>query len=292
MPGKCSRIVRIGAEVLAAGAAARAGRAARARPARRRHPQPGPHSSGPPCTTRCPTATGRAPPRCAREPAAHARHCRRGRPAPPRPSICRPRAWRPARPGRAVGAGCRSRPSVPSRSSRSVSSIADLEERELDAGGARVDDEKGVRHGRIFPPTPASGHWTLVVASACQRRRNDRLTSQAGVAVSHCGAAARAASLADNPRGGIVRTNHTLEFQSAVAATWHFAVAVQRWGLILAGGEGVRLRPLTRAIAGHDCPKQFSAVIGLETPLERTRQRAALTIAPARTLGALTRRHE
>jgi len=66
----------------------------------------------------------------------------------------------------------------------------------------------------------------------------------------------------------------------------------QRWGLILAGGEGVRLRPLTRAIAGEECPKQFCAVLGPETLLERTRRRAALAIPPARTLMALTRRHE
>jgi mannose-1-phosphate guanylyltransferase len=66
----------------------------------------------------------------------------------------------------------------------------------------------------------------------------------------------------------------------------------QRWGLILAGGEGVRLRPLTRAITGEKCPKQFCAVLGLETLLERTRRRAALAIPPARTLVALTRRHE
>jgi mannose-1-phosphate guanylyltransferase len=65
----------------------------------------------------------------------------------------------------------------------------------------------------------------------------------------------------------------------------------QRWGLILAGGEGVRLRPLTRAIAGEERPKQFCAVVGLETLLEGTRRRAALAISPARTLVALTRRH-
>ena len=66
----------------------------------------------------------------------------------------------------------------------------------------------------------------------------------------------------------------------------------QRWGLVLASGEGVRLRPLTRAIVGEECPKQFCAVLGLETLLERTRRRAALTIPSARTLVALTRKHE
>jgi mannose-1-phosphate guanylyltransferase len=65
-----------------------------------------------------------------------------------------------------------------------------------------------------------------------------------------------------------------------------------RWGLILAGGEGRRLRPLTRILSGAGVPKQFCAVLGRETLLERTRRRAAHAIAPARTLVALTRAHE
>jgi mannose-1-phosphate guanylyltransferase len=66
----------------------------------------------------------------------------------------------------------------------------------------------------------------------------------------------------------------------------------QRWGLILAGGEGVRLRSLTLAVIGDERPKQFCPVLGAETLLERTRRRTALAIAPARTVVALTRSHE
>jgi mannose-1-phosphate guanylyltransferase len=62
--------------------------------------------------------------------------------------------------------------------------------------------------------------------------------------------------------------------------------------MILAGGEGVRLRPLTRAIAGDERPKQFCAVLGPETLLEQTRRRTAYAIPPARTLVVLTRHHE
>ena len=69
-------------------------------------------------------------------------------------------------------------------------------------------------------------------------------------------------------------------------------VARDRWGLILAGGEGVRLRPLTRAIAGDERPKQFCAVLGRETLLEQTRRRTAYAIPAARTLVVLTSRHE
>ena len=43
-----------------------------------------------------------------------------------------------------------------------------------------------------------------------------------------------------------------------------------RWTVNLAGGDGVRLRPLTRAIAGDDRPKQFCPVVG-----EKTRREAA-----------------
>jgi mannose-1-phosphate guanylyltransferase len=66
----------------------------------------------------------------------------------------------------------------------------------------------------------------------------------------------------------------------------------ERWALILAGGEGRRLRSLTETITGEPVPKQFCAVVGGETLLERTRRRAALAIPPARTLVVLTRRHE
>jgi mannose-1-phosphate guanylyltransferase len=65
----------------------------------------------------------------------------------------------------------------------------------------------------------------------------------------------------------------------------------QRWGLILAGGDGERLRPLIRAVAGDERPKQFCTLLGRQTLLERTRRRAALAIAPAQTVVALTRRH-
>ena len=65
-----------------------------------------------------------------------------------------------------------------------------------------------------------------------------------------------------------------------------------RWGLILAGGDGTRLRTLTRRIENDDRPKQFCRIIGRETLLDRTRRRTALVIPSARTLVLVTRRHE
>lgn len=64
------------------------------------------------------------------------------------------------------------------------------------------------------------------------------------------------------------------------------------WALVLAGGDGTRLLPLTRRIAGDERPKQFCPILGRETLLDRTRRRTALLVPPRRTLLVLTRSHE
>ena len=65
-----------------------------------------------------------------------------------------------------------------------------------------------------------------------------------------------------------------------------------RWGVILAGGEGVRLRSLTRLVSGDDRPKQFCALLGGTTLLNQTRRRIQQSISQQRTLFVLLRAHE
>lgn len=65
-----------------------------------------------------------------------------------------------------------------------------------------------------------------------------------------------------------------------------------RWAVILAGGDGERLRPLTRLIAGDERPKQFCSFLGGETLLEQTRRRVALAVPPNQTLAVVTATHE
>jgi mannose-1-phosphate guanylyltransferase len=66
----------------------------------------------------------------------------------------------------------------------------------------------------------------------------------------------------------------------------------ERWGVILAGGDGTRLQSMTRALTGDNRPKQFVPVIGGSTLLDQTRRRVALSILPGRTLFVVTKKHE
>ena len=51
-----------------------------------------------------------------------------------------------------------------------------------------------------------------------------------------------------------------------------------RHAIILAGGEGSRLKSLTRAIAGDERPKQFCPILDDRTLLDATRERSALAL--------------
>jgi mannose-1-phosphate guanylyltransferase len=65
-----------------------------------------------------------------------------------------------------------------------------------------------------------------------------------------------------------------------------------RSAIILAGGDGTRLKSLTRQISGDERPKQFCRLFGGETLLEKTRRRAELKIQPQNIFYSLTKSHE
>ena len=67
---------------------------------------------------------------------------------------------------------------------------------------------------------------------------------------------------------------------------------MHRWGIVLAGGDGVRMREFTQSMWGADRPKQFCPLLGNGTLLEQTRERAERSISPKQILYSVTRAHE
>ena len=63
------------------------------------------------------------------------------------------------------------------------------------------------------------------------------------------------------------------------------------WALVLAGGDGTRLQPLTRLIAGAPIPKQYCRILGSRSLLETTLDRIAPLAPRERTLVILNRAH-
>jgi mannose-1-phosphate guanylyltransferase len=64
-----------------------------------------------------------------------------------------------------------------------------------------------------------------------------------------------------------------------------------RWGLVLAGGEGSRLRSFTKGIAGYELPKQFCPILSSKPLLRETLDRASRVVAPAQTIVSVNRAH-
>jgi mannose-1-phosphate guanylyltransferase len=91
----------------------------------------------------------------------------------------------------------------------------------------------------------------------------------------------------NNPSGGRVASYAILPKLNTVTAS----SGQDRWAVILAGGDGSRLLPLTRKIAGDDRPKQFCPIINGNTLLDETRRRVALALSPGKTMFVLTRKH-
>jgi mannose-1-phosphate guanylyltransferase len=68
--------------------------------------------------------------------------------------------------------------------------------------------------------------------------------------------------------------------------------AAPPWALILAGGDGMRLRALTRQVSGDARPKQYCPLLDGETLLDRTRRRVDLLSRYDRQVVVVTRTHQ
>jgi len=66
---------------------------------------------------------------------------------------------------------------------------------------------------------------------------------------------------------------------------------MSRWAVILAGGSGTRLQPLTRRIFGEGRPKQFCNLFGDRTLLGHTQARISRVIPPERTICVVVKAH-
>ena len=64
-----------------------------------------------------------------------------------------------------------------------------------------------------------------------------------------------------------------------------------RAAIVLAGGDGTRLRSLTKFIVGCEIPKQFCSVAGEQTLLEDTLERTALGVPRDNTVVVVNREH-
>ncbi len=64
------------------------------------------------------------------------------------------------------------------------------------------------------------------------------------------------------------------------------------WVIVLAGGEGTRLAPLTTALYGRALPKQFAVLVGGQSLLQQTVARACRLTSPERILVVVAAHHQ
>lgn len=83
------------------------------------------------------------------------------------------------------------------------------------------------------------------------------------------------------------RPGQALGTESVADPRAHLAAvgpAERLWAVVLAGGQGLRLRPLTRLVCGDDRPKQYAPIVETQSLLQRTLDRIARAVPVARTL--------
>lgn len=64
------------------------------------------------------------------------------------------------------------------------------------------------------------------------------------------------------------------------------------WSIVLAGGEGERVRPLTQRWLGRHKPKQYCTFVGTRSMLQHTLERADRLAAPERKVTVIARAHQ
>jgi len=66
---------------------------------------------------------------------------------------------------------------------------------------------------------------------------------------------------------------------------------LRTWAIVLAGGDGVRLRSLARRVCGDERPKQYVPLLGDRTLLRQTLDRVAREIPASQTVVVVTQNH-
>lgn len=64
------------------------------------------------------------------------------------------------------------------------------------------------------------------------------------------------------------------------------------WGIVLAGGEGQRMKPIIQRWLGYPRPKQYCTFVGHRSMLQHTLDRAAQLVEPTRIVTVIGRGHE
>jgi nucleotidyltransferase-like protein len=90
----------------------------------------------------------------------------------------------------------------------------------------------------------------------------------------------------------ITSVNGPSKLEAAMNHDQIIADETNRAAIILAGGDGTRLAPLTRRLDGVHVPKQFCALLGEVPLLDQTRRRVSLSVPPERISFVLNKEHD